>query len=64
VSHNISIETGDGGATPKGTELGHGAFTTKGVSTVEVTLKPGTYTYFCEAPGHRAAGMWGTITVK
>ena len=26
--------------------------------------KPGTYTYFCEAPGHRQAGMYGTLTVK
>jgi plastocyanin len=64
VSHNIAIETGEGGATAKGTVLGHGAFTTKGTSSVEVTLKAGTYTYFCQAPGHRQAGMWGTITVK
>jgi plastocyanin len=25
--------------------------------------KPGTYTYFCTIPGHRAAGMQGTVTV-
>jgi len=24
---------------------------------------PGTYTYFCAIPGHRAAGMQGTVTV-
>jgi plastocyanin len=64
VSHNIAIETGEGGATPKGTKIGASNFTTKGTSTVNVTLKPGTYTYFCEAPGHRPAGMWGTLTVK
>ena len=29
-----------------------------------VKLKPGTYTFFCQAPGHRAAGMYGTMTVK
>jgi plastocyanin len=64
VSHNIAIETGEGGASPKGTVLGASAFTTKGTSTVTVTLKPGTYTYFCQAPGHRAAGMYGTLLVK
>ena len=35
-----------------------------GVSTVSADLKPGKYTYFCTVPGHRAAGMVGTITVK
>jgi plastocyanin len=64
VSHNIAIETGEGGASAKGTKLGASSFTTKGVASVEVTLKPGTYTYFCEAPGHRQAGMYGTITVR
>jgi plastocyanin len=64
VSHNIAIESGEGGASAKGTKLGASSFTTKGTSTVSVNLKPGTYTYFCEAPGHRAAGMYGTITVK
>jgi plastocyanin len=64
VSHNIAVESGEGGATEKGTKLGASSFTTKGTATVSVNLKPGTYTYFCEAPGHRPAGMYGTITVK
>jgi plastocyanin len=64
VSHNIAVETGEGGAVAKGTKLGASPFTTKGTATVGVTLKPGTYTYFCEAPGHRQAGMYGTLTVK
>jgi mono/diheme cytochrome c family protein len=64
VSHNIAIETGEGGATPKGAKVGASPFTTKTTATVAVNLKPGTYTFFCEAPGHRPAGMYGTLTVK
>ncbi len=35
-----------------------------GVSTVSASLKPGQYTFYCSVPGHRAAGMVGTLTVK
>jgi mono/diheme cytochrome c family protein len=64
VSHNIAIEAGAHEATPAGPVLGASAFVTKGSASVTVTLKPGTYTFFCQAPGHRAAGMYGTLTVK
>jgi plastocyanin len=64
VSHNIAVETGEGGASEKGSKLGASQFVTKGTASVSVNLKPGTYTFFCEAPGHRAAGMYGTLTVK
>jgi plastocyanin len=33
-------------------------------STVTVTLKKGVYSYYCPVPGHREAGMVGTLTVK
>jgi plastocyanin len=64
VSHNIAIEGGEHGATAGGAKLGASAFTTKGTASVTVKLKPGVYTFFCEAPGHRPAGMYGTLTVK
>jgi uncharacterized cupredoxin-like copper-binding protein len=35
-----------------------------GASTVTASLKPGTYTFYCPVPGHRAAGMQGTLTVR
>jgi plastocyanin len=34
------------------------------VSTLAVRLKRGRYTFFCPVPGHRAAGMRGTLVVK
>jgi plastocyanin len=61
VSHNIAIQQGTGAS---GAVLGASKFVTKGTVSVNVTLKPGTYTFFCQAPGHRQAGMEGTLTVK
>ena len=37
---------------------------TGGSSSATTTLKPGTYTFYCPVPGHRAAGMQGTIKVS
>ena len=59
IAHNIAIQQGTSGAV-----LGHTPVTTKGTDTLKLDLKPGTYTFFCEVPGHRAAGMFGTLTVK
>jgi plastocyanin len=30
----------------------------------KIDLKAGKYTFYCSLPGHRAAGMEGTLTVK
>ena len=59
VSHNIAVQQGTSGAV-----LGASSFIAKGATSVSVTLKPGTYTFFCQVPGHRQAGMEGTLTVK
>ena len=62
VQHNIAIQQGTGASGPV---LGAGPIVSNGAtSTVKVNLKAGTYTYFCQVPGHRAAGMLGTLTVK
>ena len=55
--HDIAI-TGGGV-----NQIGH-IVSNGGVSTVMASLKPGKYTFYCSVPGHRQAGMVGTLTVK
>jgi uncharacterized cupredoxin-like copper-binding protein len=57
LSHSIAIE--GNGVNTAGQVVGPG-----GTSTVSATLKPGIYTFFCAVPGHREAGMQGTLTVR
>lgn len=64
TQHNIAIESGTGGASPGGPLVGASAITANGTVSFHATLKPGTYTFFCQVDGHRAAGMFGTLVVK
>jgi plastocyanin len=57
VSHDIAIQ--GNGVQQVGPIVSAG-----GTSTVNANLKPGTYTFYCSVPGHEAAGMKGTLTVK
>lgn len=36
----------------------------KGTADFSADYAPGTYTFYCSIPGHRAAGMQGTLTIK
>jgi mono/diheme cytochrome c family protein len=45
--------------------LGKGEVVSNGTSEFEASLEAGkSYTYYCSVPGHRQAGMQGTLTVK
>jgi plastocyanin len=57
IPHDVEIEA-------EGKELGGTEEITKGETTATVELEPGTYTFFCSVPGHREAGMEGTLVVK
>jgi plastocyanin len=58
LTHDVAIENSNG------EEVGATELIADGSDTTTVDLKPGTYTYFCTVPGHREAGMEGTLTVK
>ena len=58
IPHDVAIESSDGEV------IGQTETTAEGSDTTEVELEPGTYTFFCTVPGHREAGMEGTLTVK
>ena len=57
VQHNIAIQ--GGGVNEVGPVVTNG-----GVSKIQATVKAGKYPFLCTVPGHAAAGMKGTLTVK
>jgi plastocyanin len=58
LTHDVAIEDSSGKTIGK-TEL-----VAEGSDSATVDLKPGEYTFYCSVPGHREAGMEGTLTVK
>ncbi len=56
LEHNVTVAQGS-------TVLGATPTFTGGTKTLTLNLKPGTYSFYCTVPGHRAAGMEGTLTV-
>lgn len=58
LTHDVRIEDSEG------EDIGGTALVASGEETTAINLHPGTYTYFCSVPGHREAGMEGTLTVK
>jgi uncharacterized cupredoxin-like copper-binding protein len=56
LEHDVAIAQGS-------TVLGATPTFTGGSKSLTLTLKPGTYTFYCTVPGHRQAGMEGTLSV-
>jgi plastocyanin len=57
VEHDVAVAQGT-------TVAGQTPVFMGGSKSVTLTLKPGTYTFYCTVPGHRQAGMEGTLTVS
>jgi plastocyanin len=56
IEHNVTLARGS-------TVLGATPTFQGGSKSLTLNLKPGTYSFYCSVPGHRAAGMEGTLTV-
>ena len=57
VDHSIAIEGG-------GETLDESEIAADTTLTASADLQPGRFVYYCTVPGHREAGMVGTLTVK
>jgi plastocyanin len=58
IPHNVTIEN------EAGEKIGETETFAEGSNSTTVELEPGTYTFYCSVPGHRQAGMEGTMVVK
>jgi plastocyanin len=58
LTHDVAIEDS------QGEEVGSTELIAEGEDSTTVDLKPGAYHFFCTVPGHREAGMEGTLVVK
>ena len=59
VAHDVRVED-SGGTDLGGTEV----ITDSEESATVKNLEPGKYVFYCSVPGHREAGMEGTLTVE
>lgn len=57
LPHNVTVESG-------GKTVGATKTITGSTATVTLSLKPGTYTFFCSVDAHRQGGMQGTLSVS
>jgi len=57
LPHNLTVASASGAA------VGATATFQGGTRILALNLKPGAYKFYCTVPGHRAAGMEGTLTV-
>ncbi len=58
LTHDVAIEDSSAKTVAKTDVIAEGSDSTV------AELKPGEYTFYCSVPGHREAGMEGTLTVK
>jgi len=58
LQHDVAV------ADSSGKVLGQTDLVSSGTANSTVDLQAGTYTFYCTVPGHREAGMEGTLTVK
>jgi plastocyanin len=58
LEHNFTV------ASSSGAVLGATPTFSGGAKSLTLNLTPGTYKFYCTVPGHRQAGMEGTLVVK
>jgi plastocyanin len=57
IQHDVAVAKGS-------QEIAKSPLVAQGSTSVATDLAPGKYVFYCTVPGHREAGMEGTLTVK